>query len=127
MSVTQPTFWDHAGQCNIHEDDTPALPDSPLPVRPKFHGATFDESRDRLRLTGQLGRVYEVLRSAAGQWMTMIEIQTAIQDRWPDTNDIITAISARIRQLRTECGVKVEKENRGGGTWVYRIVVAVNK
>jgi hypothetical protein len=86
---------------------------------PKFHGSTFDEARDRLRLTGQLGRVYEVLK--CGRWMTLPEIEEAIRSRWPDTNDIVSAISARIRQLRTECGVPVEKENRGGGTWVYRL------
>lgn len=109
--LTQGLLWDSAGQV------TPQA--SPLPERPKFHGATFDEARDRLRLTGQLGRVYEVLK--LGRWMTLPEIEEAIKSRWPDTNDIVSAISARIRQLRTECGVPVEKENRGGGTWVYRV------
>lgn len=96
-------------------------PASPLPARPKFHGATFDEKRDRSRLTGQLGRVFEVMKD--GQWRTLPEIQETILTRWPDTSDVITAISARLRQLETECGYRKEKENRGGGVWVYRIVV----
>ena len=58
----------------------------------EFDGATYDPSRDRARLTGQLARVLACMSD--GKWRTLDEIAA-----W--TGDVsVASVSARIRDLR---------------------------
>lgn len=60
-------------------------------LAPRFCGADFIPERDAVRLTGQLQRVYDALKS--GRWMTVAEIKKV-------TGDPEASISAQARNLR---------------------------
>ena len=104
----------------------PTLFDLP-PVETKeerFAGADYDPAADDARLTGQIHRVYDVMKS--GRWMTLCEIQNEIADRFQVT-DPHASISAQLRHLRkSQWGAHViEKRARGerkSGLYEYRLV-----
>lgn len=61
------------------------------PKRGKFAGDTYDPKHDDARLTGQIARVFELMRD--GYWRTLAEIEAA-------TGDPQASISAQLRHLR---------------------------
>jgi hypothetical protein len=85
---------------------------------PRFDGATYVPAVDHARLSGQLARVYEVMRS--GQWLTLDDISNA-------TGDPAASVSAQLRHLRKKrFGANtVEKRRRTatGGEYQYRVIV----
>lgn len=93
-----------------------------------FDGVTYEAKHDELRLTGQLGDVYEVMKD--GGWYTLEDIQglaatntrAAGEKKWHSQ----AGISARIRDFRKEKfgGYSVERRRtRHPGLWEYRLVL----
>lgn len=81
----------------------------------RFNGSDYRPERDDVRLTGQLLRVWGVM--AGGAWRTLDEIATL-------TGDPAASVSAQLRHLRKPRfgGHTVEKEHRGNGLYLYRVV-----
>jgi uncharacterized membrane protein len=79
-----------------------------------FDGKTYDEKRDKARLSTQLQRVLDVMRH--GTSLTLSNI-AAIVDA-PESS-----VSARLRDLRKPKfgGHIITKRNIGGGTFIYRL------
>lgn len=82
-----------------------------------FGGKTYDEQQDESRLTGQLGRVWDVM--VDGQWHTLAELANRC-------GGSEAAISARIRDFRKPKfgGHAVESQRVKQGLWHYRLVAA---
>ena len=82
--------------CSRCSGGVPVVPKSqpsPAPLFDAHHdGETYEQELDKVRLNGQLGRVYNALRIRGG-WMTLGEISA-------DTGDAGASVSARIRDLR---------------------------
>jgi DNA-binding IclR family transcriptional regulator len=86
---------------------------------PRFNGADYDHSRDAVRLTHQILRVFNAM--AGGQWRTLDEIAQM-------TGDPPASVSAQLRHLRKERfgAHTVEKRHRGNpgvGLYEYRLIV----
>lgn len=82
-----------------------------------FNGPDYDPALDRVRLTGQIKRVFEAMSD--GQWRTLAEIELI-------TADPQASISAQLRHLRkARFGSHViEKRRRGEpkrGLFEYRM------
>ena len=98
----------------------------PAPVIPgarpgaEFDGADYRPERDRLRLTGQLRRVFDLMTD--GRWRTLAAIAEA-------TRDPVASVSAQIRHLRKPKfgGHTVERRHVGNGLYEYRLVVNPNE
>lgn len=90
--------------------------DRPDVQAPRFNGPDYDPRRDNVRLTGQLLRVFEAMKS--GAWRTVEEIAAI-------TGDPPTSISAQLRHLRKPRfgGYTVERRRRTGNLSEYRVVV----
>lgn len=89
----------------------PTLFEKPLP----FAGQTYDYEKDCKRLTGQLQRVREAMKS--GEWFTLSKLQGIV-------GGSEAGISARIRDLRKASfgGYNVERRRVAeSGLWEYRI------
>lgn len=89
------------------------------PKRGLFAGDAYDPKHDDARLTGQIERVFELMKD--GRWRTLGEIEEA-------TGDPQASISAQLRHLRKERfgGHEVEKQPRGDrshGLFEYRLRV----
>lgn len=84
--------------------------------RARFDGADYDHDRDSARLTGQILRVFDLMKDQ--QWRTLREIAAA-------TGDPESSISAQLRHLRKERfgSHTVEREHVGGGLFRYRLIV----
>jgi hypothetical protein len=82
----------------------------------RFDGSDYDHERDRVRLTGQINRVFECVKD--GKWRTLSEISEA-------TGDPHASVSTRLRDFRKSRfgGYKVEKEYIGNGLYKYRLDV----
>lgn len=85
--------------------------DTPYPA---FDGATYDAERDHVRLKGQLGRVYNLMKD--GRWRLLCEINL-----W--AGDSEASVSARLRDLRKPKfgSHTVERRHVEGGLWQYRL------
>lgn len=86
---------------------------------PHFDGPAYEPEFDHARLTGQILRVWDLMRD--GHWRTLQEIA----DR---TGDPPASISAQLRHLRKKrFGLHtVERRSRGdrvAGLWEYRVLV----
>jgi len=83
----------------------------------RFDGRTYEPKHDQKRLSGQLGRVFHLMK--AGDWWTL---ETLAQH----CGGTAASISARIRDLRKErFGTHtVERRRRTEGTHEYRILGA---
>jgi hypothetical protein len=82
-----------------------------------FGGATYDRERDGERLSGQLRRVFDLMRD--GEWRRLHEIEEAV-------GGSATSVSARLRDLRKSKfgGFTVEtRAPKDGGSWWYRLVL----
>jgi uncharacterized protein (DUF2132 family) len=86
------------------------------PSHDRFNGSDYVPSRDDVRLTGQLLRVFDVMRD--GVWRTLDQISAATGDPQP-------SISAQLRHLRKSRfgGHDVEKAYIANGLYRYRLDV----
>lgn len=81
----------------------------------RFDGDVYVPALDDERLTGQLGRIFELMRD--GEWRTTFEIHD-------ETGDPQASILAQLGHLRKERfgSFLVEKRRRTlSGTWEYRV------
>jgi hypothetical protein len=79
-----------------------------------FDGETFDLERDGPRLTKQLGRVFDFMKS--GEWRSLWQISEAIKGSE-------ASVSARLRDLRKPRfgGFSVERRRLTAGLYQYRL------
>ena len=89
------------------------------PIR--FEGPSYDDQADKARLTGQLARIFLLMKD--GEWRTLDEIAGAV-------GAPAASVSAQLRHLRKPRfgGHTVEKQRRGdrdNGLFEYRVVPAV--
>ena len=82
----------------------------------RFDGADYLRSRDDVRLTGQLLRVWECMQD--GRWRTLKEIAAT-------TGDPEASISAQLRHLRKPRfgGHIVEREYIDNGLYRYKLKI----
>ena len=80
----------------------------------RFDGSDYDHKRDGIRLTGQLERVFDVMKS--GEWITLRQL--ADRSRCPEAS-----ASAQLRNLRKERfgSFLVEKKYDHMGVFFYRL------
>lgn len=85
-------------------------------VRPNFNGADYNRVQDRERLTGQILRIYDLMKD--GKWRTLGQIENF-------TGAPQASISAQLRNLRKPRfgGYVVEKQNLGEGLFQYRLLI----
>ena len=84
-----------------------------------FDGSTYEEQQDQKRLTGQVKRIFSLMKDC--QWRTLSEIESA-------TGDPQSSISAQLRHLRKpRFGSHiVEKRSRGeraNGLYEYQLTI----
>ena len=81
-----------------------------------FNGSNYIPKRDDIRLTGQLLRIWGVMKS--GPWLTLSEIAKA-------TGDPEASISAQLRHLRKPRfgSHTIEKMHLGDGLFAYQLTV----
>lgn len=86
------------------------------PAAYKFDGADVVPARDNARLTGQIERVYDLMKD--GAWRTVSQISHF-------TKDPETSVSAQLRNLRKTRfgGHTVDRKHIGGGQYAYRLLV----
>lgn len=85
----------------------------------RFNGPAYDPKEDQARLTGQLLRIFSLMRD--GLWRTLSEIESG-------TGDPAASISAQLRHLRKpRFGAHVVEKrplgNRQSGLWEYKLTV----
>jgi hypothetical protein len=99
------THWSQ-GQANVSP--------GPLFDQAVFSGVDYDESRDKDRLTGQIKRIYDLMRD--GKWRTLKQIEDA-------TGDPPASISGQLRNLRKSSfgSHTVDRKYLGDGLYAYRI------
>jgi hypothetical protein len=92
----------------------PKLPEPPPDTA--FDGRTYLPQRDYIRLKGQLGKVFALMRDA--KWRTLVDIKRVV-------GGSEAAISARLRDLRKEKygAHDVDREHLGDGLFMYRLIV----
>jgi hypothetical protein len=81
----------------------------------RFAGSDYIPSRDDVRLTGQLLRIWNVVSD--GLWHTLDQISEV-------TGDPQASVSAQLRHLRKERfgAHEVEKVHMGNGLFRYRVI-----
>jgi hypothetical protein len=81
----------------------------------KFDGSTFVPSRDEVRLTGQVGRVWDCMID--GRWRTLRELAYC-------ADGTESSVSARLRDLRKERfgSHVVERQYIQNGLFKYRLI-----
>lgn len=90
-----------------------------LPAPPfDFDGITYEPKLDQKRLSGQVLRVFDVMRD--GKWRTLAEIERI-------TGDPQASVSARLRDLRkVRFGEFIVERRRRGkskrGLWEYQVL-----
>ena len=82
----------------------------------RFDGDDYKSKRDDKRLTGQIERIWNVMRG--GAWRTLEEISRI-------TNDPPASVSAQLRHLRKDKfgAHTVEREYLGDGLYRYRVII----
>lgn len=83
------------------------------PEKTQFHGATYDEVRDRDRLNGALLRIYEFLSANKGKW-----ISAPMLCNMADVS--ANSYRNRLSDLRVYHGCIIESENIKDGMWKYK-------
>jgi len=84
----------------------------------RFDGPCYDPPQDRERLTGQIQRIFNLMRDS--RWRTLSEIQAI-------TGDHEASVSAQLRHLKKDRfgGHTLSKRRRGEGRrglWEYQII-----
>lgn len=96
---------------------TLSIPDTaPVKTGFRFSGSDYNAALDEQRLTGQVLRIYDLMKD--GKWRTLSEIEAV-------TRDGQSSISAQLRNLRKPSfgSHKVEKRRRTEqGLFEYRIL-----
>lgn len=89
--------------------------------QPDFDGETYEPEQDKERLSKQLDLVWSIVED--GYWYTLESIRKNIKRRY-DVRIETQSISARLRDLRKDKfgGHTVERKNKGGGLFVYRLI-----
>jgi hypothetical protein len=85
-----------------------------------FDGDDYNHERDSERLTGQLLRIFEVVKDS--KWRTLKEIAML-------TGDPEASISAQLRHLRKPRfgSYEVEKQHIDRGLYKYRVIFSGDK
>ena len=80
----------------------------------RFNGADYEPSRDDVRLSGQLSRIWRTMSD--GRWRTLSSIAAA-------TSDPESSISAQLRHLRKpRFGLHtIDRRHVGNGLYEYRL------
>jgi hypothetical protein len=93
-----------------------------------FDGAAYEPSRDRVRLALQVERVRVFM--LGGEWHTLREIKTALEDLYVPAVFPESSISAQLRNLRKPgYSYRLLKRRRvgvhgpGAGIWEYRLLL----
>ena len=83
----------------------------------RFAGADYDPGRDDARLSGQMERIFDLMRD--GAWRTLADIAEI-------TSDPPASVSAQLRHLRKPRfgGYAVERRHLGEGLYQYRVCVS---
>ena len=86
----------------------------------RFDGNDYIPSRDDIRLTGQIQRVWRCM--VDGKWRTLHEISKF-------TGDPEASVSAQLRHLRKKRfgSHEIEKEYTNDGLYQYRLIVKENE
>ena len=97
-------------------EKSPELSNAPM----RFDGPAFEPKHDQRRLTGQILRVFDLMRDS--RWRTLSEIEKTI-------GDPAASVSAQLRHLRKErfgshVVDKRARGNRASGLWEYRLTPA---
>ena len=81
-----------------------------------FNGSDYQPARDDIRLSGQIERVFDCMKD--GVWRSLNAIATT-------TGDPESSVSAQLRHLRKHRfgGHEIEKQYRGNGLYLYRMIV----
>jgi len=81
----------------------------------RFNGSDYDPLKDNTRLTGQILRIFNLMKD--GEWRTLADIEQK-------TGDPQASISAQLRHLRKARfgGFKVIKSNLSGGLFRYKVI-----
>jgi len=92
-------------------------------MNPEFNGDVYEPKFDKIRLTGQIHRIFELMRD--GRYRTLGEISNI-------TGDGEASISAQLRHLKKERfgGHTLNKQHRGdrkSGLWEYQLIVCIAK
>ena len=82
----------------------------------RFDGSDYVHKRDGIRLSNQMQRVFDVMKS--GQWISLRELSD--RARCPEAS-----ASAQMRNLRKDRfgGFEVEKKYKHTGLFLYRLKV----
>lgn len=85
----------------------------------RFNGSDYDRKMDDKRLTGQILRIFQLMKD--GKWRTLAEIEN-------QTADPQSSISAQLRHLRKERfgAHEINKRPRGqreNGLFEYQLIV----
>jgi hypothetical protein len=102
-----------------NQEEKPKFKQLDIFANPVFYGETYDPVFDKERLTGQIKKIYELMRD--GQWRTLSEIEEAI-------NAPQASISAGLRLFRRkEYGShEVNRRARGDrskGLFEYQVIL----
>ena len=94
----------------------------PIPEPMRFNGSDYDPKLDRRRLTGQIKRVFDLMRDQ--RWRTLTEISAR-------TGDGEASISAQLRHLRKDrFGAHIVNKRRRGnessGLWEYQLIIGAH-
>lgn len=87
--------------------------------KPHFNGPDYKPARDHARLTGQIERIFNIMRD--GRWRTLRQIAN-------QTGDPESSVSAQLRHLRKERfgGHAVDREYIADGLYQYRVIENAN-
>lgn len=124
-NLHQGSLFDGPGGTVLEGMDEPASLEEALDRGDlEFNGAEYEEEYDQARLTGQIFRVYEVMRD--GEWRTLEELGAEMALKFGRI-DPLPSVSAQLRHLRKRQfgGYCVEKRARGKrehGLFEYRVV-----
>lgn len=102
------------GMKDLFGDNLYQLPEPPADKA--FNGPDYVPERDHARLSGQVKRVFDLMKD--GVWRTLEEIEARTGDPSP-------SISAQLRHLRKQRfgSHTVEREYLGDGLYRYRLLV----
>lgn len=84
------------------------------PPSHKFLGSTFDDVRDRSRLSRQLKAVHDVMSDGKTRSLRQLSDAAGCPE---------ASASARYRDL-VRLGFPMRKENAGGGLWLYKMEIS---
>lgn len=111
------TELSHQHRCDGRQGAREASRGAPCTVA-RFDGPAYEPEHDQARLTGQILRVWDLMRD--GAWRTLQEIATT-------TGDPPASVSAQLRHLRKRRfgSHTIDRRARGDrayGLWEYRLL-----